>query len=158
MEQRPKSFLGTGWSFPVSFDPAARTVRMVSQEEDIEESIRIILGTTPGERIMHPTFGCNLNSLVFEEMDAKLLSGLNHLIYYALLDFEPRINFLGLEVAGSNQREGRLDILISYAIIITNTRHNMVYPFYLREGTNISNVYKEPLTIHGKQITPPLEQ
>ncbi|HTJ14033.1 MAG TPA: GPW/gp25 family protein [Dinghuibacter sp.] len=136
------SFLGTGWSFPVCFDPLVQEVRMVSDQVDIEESIRIILGTIPGERVMQPTFGCNLRRLVFETVDARLVTELNHLVYNALLDFEPRVNFLGADVLELREEAGLLRIRIDYSIVVTNTRHNMVYPFYFTEGTNLSAAYK----------------
>ena len=136
------SFLGTGWSFPVSFDPLQHEVRLVSDRQDIEESIRIILGTIPGERVMQPTFGCNLRRLVFETVDARLVTELNHLVFNALLDFEPRVNFLGADVVGRTVLEGMIRISIDYSVIITNTRHNMVYPFYYTEGTNLPAAYK----------------
>lgn len=139
MESVIRSFLGTGWSFPPVFDKANRHVRMVSDEEDIAESIRIILSTTPGERLMQPEFGCNLKKLVFEKIDSTLIAELNHLIYHALLDFEPRINFLNAEIINRDELDGILHIQVNYSIIITNTRHNMVFPFYLLEGTNISD-------------------
>jgi uncharacterized protein len=141
MEDDSKSFLGTGWSFPPSFDRIDHSVAMVSEADDIEESIRIILSTTPGERIMQPEFGCNLKRLVFERVDSTLTGNLNHFIYHALLDFEPRINFLSASIVQRNELDGVLHILIDYNIIITNTRHNLVYPFYILEGTNISDQY-----------------
>jgi phage baseplate assembly protein W len=143
MAKNKQSFLGTGWSFPVTFDPIGLRLRMVSDQEDIEESIRIILSTTPGERIMQPTFGCNLNRFVFEKIDASLVAELNHIIFNALLDFEPRVNFLGAEIIEQDDLDGVLHLRISYSIIITNTRHNMVYPFYYTEGTNVSSAYKQ---------------
>jgi len=115
---------------------------MVSDQVDIEESIRIILGTIPGERVMQPTFGCNLRRLVFETVDARLVTELNHLVYNALLDFEPRVNFLGADVLELREEAGLLRIRIDYSIVVTNTRHNMVYPFYFTEGTNLSAAYK----------------
>lgn len=136
------SFLGTGWSFPVCFDPLGHEIRMVSDQVDIEESIRIILGTLPGERVMQPTFGCNLRRLVFETVDARLVTEINHLVYNALLDFEPRVNFLGAEVLDRSVLSGLVRLRIDYSIIVTNTRHNMVYPFYFTEGTNLSAAYK----------------
>lgn len=138
MEPLIQSFLGTGWSFPPAFDKINHRVRVVSDAEDIAESIRIILSTTPGERLMQPKFGCNLKKLVFERIDTTLVARLNHLIYHALLDFEPRINFLTAEIVDRNELEGILHIQVNYSIILTNTRHNIVFPFYLLEGTNIS--------------------
>jgi len=97
-----KSFLGTGWSFPPVFNKSDHSVSMVSDVNDIEESIRIILSTTPGERIMQPEFGCDLKRLVFEKIDSTLIASLDHLIYHALLNFEPRITFLSTEVLDQN--------------------------------------------------------
>lgn len=138
MKPVTRSFLGTGWAFPPAFDKVNHHVRMVSNQEDIAESIRIILSTTPGERLMQPEFGCNLKKLVFEKIDTTFVAELNHLIYYALLNFEPRINFLTAEIFRRDELNGILHIKVDYSIIITNTRHNIVFPFYLSEGTNIS--------------------
>ena len=134
-----KSFLGTGWSFPPDFNRVDNSVQMVSDVSDIEDSIRIILSTTPGERIMQPEFGCDLKRLVFETIDSTLLASLDHLIYHALLNFEPRITFLNTEVLNLDSPDGRLLIQINFKVIITNSRHNIVFPFYLLEGTNVSS-------------------
>ncbi|MGH2643247.1 MAG: GPW/gp25 family protein [Chitinophagaceae bacterium] len=131
------SFLGTGWGFPPAFDKTNHHVRMVSDAEDIAESIRIILSTIPGERLMQPEFGCHLKRLVFEKVDSTLIAELSHMIYHALLEFEPRVNFISVEVIEQDELEGILQIQVNYSIIITNTRHNIVFPFYLMEGTNI---------------------
>lgn len=139
MAKEIQSFLGTGWSFPPSFDKLDASVQMVSDVADIEESIRIILSTIPGERLMQPDFGCDIKKLVFEIADTWLVSELNHIIYHALLQYEPRINFIGLTVADRSQQAGVLYVQLTYTIIATNTRHNMVYPFYYLEGTNISD-------------------
>jgi len=133
-----KSFLGTGWSFPPSFDKSAASVLMISDIEDIEESIRIILTTTPGERTMLPDFGCNIRKLVFEVADARFSGELNHVIYHALLEYEPRIKMIDCQVVDQTSETGVAYVQINYIVIATNTRHNMVYPFYYLEGTNIS--------------------
>ncbi|PSL45360.1 hypothetical protein CLV51_10462 [Chitinophaga niastensis] len=133
-----KSFLGTGWSFPPSFDKPNASVLMVSDVADIEESIRIILSTLPGERIMLPDFGCNIRKLVFEVADSALTAELNHIIYHALLEYEPRIKLVSALIMDNTMEEGVLYVEINYTVITTNTRHNMVYPFYYLEGTNIS--------------------
>lgn len=139
MAKEIKSFLGTGWSFPPAFDKPNAAVMMVSDVMDIEESIRIILSTLPGERLMQPDFGCNIRKLVFEIADSRLLNELNHLIYHALLHYEPRINFISATILDQADTEGLLNVQLTYSIIATNTRHNMVYPFYYLEGTNISS-------------------
>ncbi|MCJ8208328.1 GPW/gp25 family protein [Mucilaginibacter sp. RS28] len=138
MASNIQSFLGTGWGFPPTFDKVSNGVRMSSDMKDIEESIWLILGTIPGERIMQPEFGCDLRKMGFERIDSNLVSSLNHVIYHALLNFEPRVNFTGADVLGRDDADGILTIQINYTIISTNTRHNIVYPFYLVEGTNLS--------------------
>ena len=134
------SFLGTGWSFPPSFNKTDNAVEMVSDINDIEESIKIILSTTPGERLMQPEFGCDLKRLVFEKIDSTLSANLDHLIYHALLNFEPRITFLSTEILDQNDSNGLLHVKINFKVIITNSRHNIVFPFYLIEGTNVSSI------------------
>ena len=132
-----KSFLGTGWTFPPAFDKLSFSNAMSSNETDIHESLLIILSTTPGERLMQTEFGCDLKRLVFEKIDSSLINNLNDIIYYALLRFEPRINFESVEILNRNELDGILHIVVNYTIIITNTRHNIVFPFYLLEGTNV---------------------
>ncbi|WP_343669952.1 GPW/gp25 family protein [Chitinophaga sp.] len=133
-----QSFLGTGWSFPPSFDKVGRTAVMVSDIADIEESIRIILSTIPGERLMQPEFGCDLKKLVFEKYASSLMGELKHMIYYALLYYEPRVNNVDIAMLGRNELEGVLYIQLDYTVIVTNTRHNLVYPFYFLEGTSLT--------------------
>ncbi len=129
-----KSFLGTGWGFPPTFTGAG--VKMVSDEQDIKESLHILLSTEIGERVMQPQYGCNMHRLVFEPLDTSLQAYMEDLIRTAILYFEPRIilNSITLE---PQVNEGRIDICIDYTIATTNTRHNYVYPFYKQEGTEI---------------------
>lgn len=130
-----KSFLGTGWGFPPRFNKLTHSVDMVSDLEDIAQSIRIIMGTYPGERIMQPKFGCYFRDWVFENIDGELLLKINEEIARALLNFEPRVNFINSEVVSRDEYNGLLLIRINYTVIITNTRHNIVFPFYYNEGT-----------------------
>lgn len=130
-----KSFLGTGWGFPPRFNKFNHSVEMVSDLEDIAQSIRIIMGTYPGERIMQPKFGCYFRDWVFENIDGELLLRINEEIKRALLNFEPRVNFINSEVVSIDEYNGLLLMRINYTVIITNTRHNIVFPFYYNEGT-----------------------
>jgi phage baseplate assembly protein W len=132
------TFLGRGWSFPPAFDRMSMSVNMVADLEDIQESIRVILATAPGERVMQPEFGCHIRRMVFERLDTAFINELNDIVRQALLNFEPRIKFLQATVIQENQVDGILHIEIGFSVIITNTRHNIVYPFYFLEGTNIS--------------------
>ncbi len=139
MAEDIQSFLGTGWSFPPAFTKSPEMTRMVSDLKDIEQSLFIILSTTPGERIMQPEFGCDLKRLAFEINDSTLIANFNHIIYHALLNFEPRVNFIEAKIVNREELDGVLHIEVNYRVIITNTRHNIVFPFYLQgEGTNVS--------------------
>ncbi len=136
------SFLGRGWAFPPSFNHNRGTVEMAEDEKDIEESIYIIINTIPGERIMFPEFGCHIRSYVFESNDATYMSMLKDAIYDALLFYEPRIKDINIKIEPNDpqidpQKKGYVFVHIEYGIIITNTRNNMVIPFYKEEGTNL---------------------
>ena len=110
---------------------------MVSYEEDINESLRILFGTVPGERLMHPGYGCRLKALVFEPLDDGTLAEIRHIIERAILFHETRITAERVDATPSEDphQDGRIDIRIEYTIRTTNTRANLVYPFYLREGS-----------------------
>ena len=138
MPDELNAFLGKGWAFPPSFNHFNHSVIMSSDVEDIEESIRIIINTFPGERIMQPEFGCYLKRLVFEKIDEELITKINDTVSKALLEFEPRIHFINIETAGMDIDAGKLLLRLHYSLIITNTRHNIVFPFYLNEGTNVA--------------------
>jgi phage baseplate assembly protein W len=134
-----KSFLGTGWAFPPSFGHHAHGggAVMADEEQDIHESINIILSTVPGERIMHPSFGCGIKAHVFDEINESMVTEMRDAIERAILFFEPRITVNLIAMDQSDAVAGRLDIRIDYTIRGTNTRSNMVYPFYFLEGTNV---------------------
>lgn len=131
------SFLGTGWSFPPKFDKKTESVLMVSEEDDIRESLMILLSTRPGERVMNPLYGCNLNDLLFETLNLTLKTYVADLVESAILYFEPRIDLQKVEINESNELEGELLIELDYVVRSTNTRRNLVYPFYRGEGTDI---------------------
>lgn len=133
-----RPFLGRGWSFPPEFDRQARTVVMLEEETDIQSSLHILLSTRLGERVMQPTYGCNMDSLVFEAMNLTLLTYLKDLVENAILYHEPRIELDKVVIDTSRQYEGLLLIEIHYLVRTTNSRYNYVYPFYLNEGTNLT--------------------
>lgn len=132
-----KSFLGSGWAFPPRFDNKDAETIMVSDDKDIHESLYIILTTSPGERIMNPQFGCGIRSLVFESITESMLTVLKDMIQKSILFFEPRITLDAIEIDTDSVAEGILYINLFYTIRMTNTRSNMVYPYYFIEGTNI---------------------
>ncbi len=129
-----KSFLGTGFKFPVCVDPNTGKVRTSSNEEDISESVRIILGTTPGERPMMPEFGCAINSFVFSGSDYTTLMMMKREVENALIMWEPRIKDINAEVSSPPGENGKLIINVSYVVRSTNNPFNLVYPFYINEG------------------------
>ena len=130
------SFLGRGWSFPPAFSAESKGVEMTSDEEDIQQSLHILLSTEPGERILRPGYGCNLNSLLFEPMSTALKTYVASLVERAILHYEPRIALQSVRVMPAVPGEGRIDIVIEYTVRTTNSRFNMVYPFYL-EGQGL---------------------
>ncbi len=131
------SFLGTGWSFPPEFSRKSGSVRMSSDEQDIEESLQILLATKLGERLMHPDYGCDLSYLVFEPLSVSVKTYISNLIETAILYHEPRILLDDVAMVAGEENEGLIRIIISYTISATNSRKNYVYPFYINEGSNI---------------------
>lgn len=137
MSEKLKSFLGKGWSFPPVFDKLNLGVRMDEDDQDIQASIRIILSTYPGERLMQPEFGCSLKRMNFENFDNGTLAQIADIVGMALLFFEPRIKFETVELVEHNIEDGVVILRLIYKIIITNTRTNIVFPYYILEGTNL---------------------
>ena len=130
------SFLGTGWGFPPTFDRKKRKVELVSDEVDIQQSLRILLGTALGERAMLHEFGCNLDRLQFEPVSVTLSTYIQDLIKTAILQYETRIRLEDFGLDDSQREEGILLINVEYSIKATNTRSNLVYPYYLEEATS----------------------
>jgi uncharacterized protein len=129
-----QSFLGTGWSFPPRFSRETGQVAMTSDEQDIKSSLEILFGTTRGERLFQPEYGLDMHELLFEPMSTTLRSFLKEQIKLAILLHEPRINVLSLTIETPNPNDGTLRISVDYAIRATNSRFNLVFPFYLNEG------------------------
>lgn len=128
--------LGRGWQFPPRFDPTTKQLLMVADEPDIEESLRILFSTTPGERVMNPAYGCDLRHLVFGTLNEHTLTDIRERIRKAILFFEPRIILHRVDARIRDAREGRLDLLLDFSVRTTNTRHNLVYPLYLDQATS----------------------
>ena len=131
------SFLGTGWSYPPEFVLETSEVLMTSDEEDIEASLKILLGTAVGERFLNPKYGLDLHEMLFEPMSTTLTTFLKDQAKIALLIYESRINLLALELDTSGQLEGRISIVVDYEVRATNSRFNLVYPFYLSDASEV---------------------
>jgi uncharacterized protein len=124
------SYLGTGWSFPPEFILETGQVAMTSDEADIEASLKILFGTALGERFLHPRYGLDMHEMLFEPLSTTMTTLLQDRIKIAILVYEPRIHLLSLALDTSEQPEGRINLLVEYEVRATNSRFNLVYPFY----------------------------
>ena len=137
--RRDPGFLGRGWRFPVGFDGDSGAAHLVEAVDDINESLRILFETRPGERVMHPTYGCRIHDYVFEPMNRATARALEKAISRAILYFEPRILLRNVRVQIDDWAEGRMKVYLDYEIQQTNSRHNIVFPFYSEEGTLVTS-------------------
>ena len=129
-----RGFLGRGFCFPPRVDPATGRFCMVDAEEDIRQSIYIILMNRMGERAMLPDFGSRIHDYVFELPDQTAENLIATEIVDALARWEPRIVDTEVEVDESGVREGKLLFNIRYTVRDTNNPNNLVFPYYLYEG------------------------
>lgn len=132
-----KSFLGEGWAFPPEFSKATKESKLIAEDDDIKESLYILLSTSPGERVMHPSYGCGIKSLVFDNVTESRITILKDMITKSILFFETRISLNSVDINTDQINDGVLLVNIFYTIRTTNNRSNMVYPYYFIEGTNI---------------------
>jgi phage baseplate assembly protein W len=130
-----RDFLGKGWKFPVRVDAHGK-IAMSEYDEDIKEAIRIILETAKLERLMRPDFGCDIHEYVFSSTNTANFLRIENTVREALMIWEPRIDVIDVKSTMDPKYpdEGRLLINIDYKVRSTNTRFNLVYPFYLKEG------------------------
>ena len=129
-----RAFLGVGLAYPVRLAKDG-ALAMVAYEEDIRQAIRIILGTNPGERVMRPNFGAGLNAFLFEPVNTTTLALIQNRVRKALVDWEPRIDVEDVSVTSDPATRSKVLIDVHYRVRATNAHHNLVYPFYLEEGT-----------------------
>ncbi|KYG03524.1 hypothetical protein BE21_04620 [Sorangium cellulosum] len=125
--------LGRGFAFPLRLDRRGRFA-LVEGQEDVEQSIRVILGTRLGERVMRSRFGSVVPELLFEPATAATAERVVHGIRGALTRWEPRIDLLDVSVARDPEIETRMIASLSYRLRANNAIYNQVYPFYLKEG------------------------
>ncbi len=131
-----KTFLGNGWIDPPAFDRSGSPTRMVAYEENIRQSLRTLLNTSPGERVHRYDYGCPIRRYAFEIMDVSTQTLLRDEIERAIVRFEPRVELHRVDFE-ADEKGGLLRIVIDYTVRRTNRRTNMVYPFYLNEGTDL---------------------
>ncbi len=125
-------FLGKGWKFPVALKEGK--IASSEGEDSIRESIRIILGTSRGERVMRPDFGCGIDELVFAPNDTATATLIAVNITEALEKWEPRIEVLNVNAVPDEEEGNKLNINIEYMVKSSNSKNNLVYPFYLERG------------------------
>lgn len=126
-------FLGKGWGFPLKEDDSTG-VAISHGEDSVQESIWIILATSPGERLMRPDFGCGIHRFVFEVNDAATIGQVTKEVRNALIRWEPRIDVLDVDTEVKGRGEMLL-INVHYRVRATNNFFNLVYPFYLTVGS-----------------------
>jgi phage baseplate assembly protein W len=128
-----KEFLGVGWKFPVQLNDQ-HEIAMSRYEEDVQEAIWIILSTAPGERLMLPDFGCGIHEFVFAPNNTRTAGLVSFHVEEALNRWEPRIDLLEVKVRPDVGNPSMLLINIDYKVRTTDSRFNLVYPFYLERG------------------------
>ncbi len=129
------NFIGTGWAFPPAFTAGGADVVLVQDDQDIFESLQILLATSLGERVMREDYGCNLRDYLFEELDQRLLNNLRLAVTNAVRMHETRVEMedVSFDIQADLQ-QSTIYIRIGFRVRTTNTRYNMVYPFYLTES------------------------
>jgi phage baseplate assembly protein W len=128
-----RAFLGRGWTFPVRVHDKDGTIRLSEYEQDIRESIWIILSTSKGERVMRREFGCGIHDMVFEVINTTTLTEIEESVREALALFESRIEVKQVKALSGGGLDGQLRISIDYEVRGTNNQLNFVYPFYIKE-------------------------
>ncbi|MBD2341678.1 GPW/gp25 family protein [Calothrix sp. FACHB-156] len=123
-------FLGVGWTFPVQLDESGQ-IQTAAYDEAVRQSIWMILSTAPGERLMRPDFGCGIHNLVFAPNNAGTIGQVVSDVRQALIEWEPRIDVLDVDVIPDATQPTLLLVQINYQVRTTNNRFNLVYPFYL---------------------------
>jgi uncharacterized protein len=129
-----KAFLGVGWAFPLRVE-ADGVIAEAIYEEDIRQAIRIIIFTNRNERLMRPDFGAGLNEFIFASVNTTTMALVETRVREALITWEPRIDVEDVNVTADASERNKLLIDLRYRVRATNTLHNLVFPFYLEEGT-----------------------
>jgi len=130
-----QDYFGRGWSYPPVFDAAEAGVQMTAGVADINNSLKIILTTRLGERIMQPKFGSGMHDFVFDTLDSATLTFIQDMIRTAILYHEARIDLEDV-VLDLDNGSGVLQINIYYKLRNANSRFNFVFPYYLNEVNN----------------------
>jgi phage baseplate assembly protein W len=126
---------GVGWRFPVQVEkPEGGSIALARHDQAVKQSILTIIGTAKGERVMRPTFGCGIHERVFGATDTTTAALVARDVEDALVDWEPRVEVHGVDVAPDPDKEATLLVVVTYRVLSTNNVFNLVYPFYLGGG------------------------
>jgi len=126
----PGDFVGRGISFPMRVDQSG-AIALTSGASDIDSSLRMILTTAPGERVMRPFFGCRIWELLFEPINANTMGLMREAVREAVGRWEPRVTLDDVRVLADEREAGKVAIHVDYTVRTTNDRRNLVYPFYV---------------------------
>jgi hypothetical protein len=129
-----QTFLGTGWSFPIQFNFQRSTTHLVSNAECISQNIRMLLSTRQGERPMFPEYGHQLYLMSFQLMSETLIYRIKEHLHYIFMMHEPRITLEEIDIQLDEENDHIVHLHLDYLIRETNTRTNMVFPYYLIEN------------------------
>ena len=137
MDEQEKSFLGVGWAFPPTFNKSRADVELVTESQDLKESLEIYFATRFGERVMRSEYGCIIHDLAFKSSNTNSLKSVEISLEKTIREFEPRIIVHGVKSERTNIDDGIINFIVDYEIQTTNVRDNIVFPYYINEGTNI---------------------
>ena len=140
MDNISNNIIGKGWAFPPAFDQVSKEVIMVSGEEDIMQSLHILFSTQIGERVLELNYGSDIASLLFHNISMSEKTVLESRIEQAILYFESRILLHEVEVDITRIADGIVNIQIDFTINQTNNRRNMVFPYFIKEGTLLPGI------------------
>jgi len=129
-KRRDKEFIGQGLAFPLQVDPQGG-IALARGHHDIDQAIKLILETSPGERVMRPEFGCRIHELIFAERNAATEGLMIHYVEQALERWEPRIEVRDIEIIDHEIQQGAIVLTIHYAIKATHDERSLVYPLFL---------------------------
>tara|TARA_B100001113_G_scaffold352513_1_gene354120 strand:- start:264 stop:665 length:402 start_codon:yes stop_codon:yes gene_type:complete len=131
---KKKSFLGTGWSFPPEFDPKTGNVKLVSDEDDIKQSLFIYFNTRIGERMMRPKYGCVIHEKQFDKLSSNIVKVLMFEMTNEIGNIEPRIKVQDIFIQKLDANNGYFEIKLDYTVITSNVKDNIVFPYYYSEN------------------------
>jgi len=144
---KDNSFLGRGWAFPPTFSNYGNEgVLMVAKEEDIKQSLAILMDTNKGERVMLPDYGSDLQSFLFESISSTKMHLFKEMLRSAIVKYESRIELNDIIIDHSDYRDGIIRVRLDYQVASTNTRFNLVFPYYKVEGTDIPQLFHRQIS------------